>query len=61
MASGQAEAIRGVLAQWSEAADAGLGAVTQSEVAALAEFALSGPGVVLGRCSVPLRPGMRHE
>jgi hypothetical protein len=48
-ASGQAEAIRGVLDQWSEAVDAGLGAVTQSEVAALAEFALSGPGVVLGR------------
>lgn len=49
VASGQAEAIRGVMAQWSEAADAGLGSVTQSEVAALAEFALSGPGVVLGR------------
>jgi hypothetical protein len=48
-ATGQAEAIGRVLAQWSEAADAGLGAVTQSEVAALAEFALSGPGVVLGR------------
>jgi hypothetical protein len=50
VASGQADAIRGVLAQWREAANAGLGAVTQSEVAALAEFALSGPGVVLGRC-----------
>ena len=50
VASGQADAIRGVLAQWSEAADARLGAVTQSEVAAIAEFALSGPGVVLGRC-----------
>ena len=50
VASKQADAIRSVLAQWSEAADAGLGAVTQSEVAALAEFALSGPGVVLGRC-----------
>jgi hypothetical protein len=49
VASGQEEAIRGVLAQWNEAAGAGLGAVTQSEVAALAEFALSGPGVVLGR------------
>lgn len=49
-ASGQADAIRSVLEQWSEAADAGLGAITQSEVAALAEFALSGPGVVLGRC-----------
>lgn len=48
-AAGQADAIRGVLAQWSQAADAGLGAVTQSEVATLAEFALSGPGVVLGR------------
>jgi hypothetical protein len=45
----QAEAISGVLAQWSEAADIGLGAVTQSEVAAIAEFALSRPGVVLGR------------
>jgi hypothetical protein len=48
-ASGQAEAIRGVMAQWDEAAGAGLETVTQSEVAALAEFALSGPGVVLGR------------
>jgi hypothetical protein len=38
-----------VLALWSESAEAGLGPVTQSEVAALAEFALSGPGVVLGR------------
>jgi hypothetical protein len=37
------------LTQWSEAAEAGLGTITQSEVAALAEFALSGPGVVLGR------------
>ena len=50
VASGQADAIRSVMAQWSEAAEAGLGAVTQSEVAVLAEFALSGPGVVLGRC-----------
>jgi hypothetical protein len=37
------------LVQWSEFAAAGLHSVTQSEVAALAEFALSGPGVVLGR------------
>lgn len=49
VASGQAEAIRGVMVQWDEAADTGLGSVTQSEVAALAEFALSSPGVVLGR------------
>jgi hypothetical protein len=48
-ASGQAEAMQGVLAQWNEAAAASLLNVTQSEVAALAEFALSGPGVVLGR------------
>jgi hypothetical protein len=48
-ASGQSEAMQGVLSQWSEAAVAGLGTVTQSEVAALAEFALSGPGVALGR------------
>lgn len=48
-ASGQAEAMQGVLTQWNEAAATGLGNVTQSEVAALAEFALSGPGVVLGR------------
>ena len=48
-AAGQADAMRGVLAQWDAAAGVGLGAVTQSEVAALAEFALSGPGIVLGR------------
>jgi hypothetical protein len=48
-AASQAEAIRGAMAQWTDAADAGLGSVTQSEVAALADFALSGPGVVLGR------------
>ena len=48
-ASGQADAIQGALAKWNEAAAAGIGAITQGEVAALAEFALSGPGVVLGR------------
>jgi hypothetical protein len=48
-AAGQAEAIGGVLAQWNEAAVQGLGTVTQEEVAAIADFALSGPGVVLGR------------
>jgi hypothetical protein len=48
-AAGQAEAMRQVLAQWSESAGAGLQSVTQSEVASLAEFALSGPGIVLGR------------
>jgi hypothetical protein len=47
--AGQAEAMNQVLAHWSESAQAGLQLVTQSEVASLAEFALSGPGVVLGR------------
>jgi len=45
----QAEAMNQVLAQWNEFAYAGLQTVTQREVAALADFALSGPGVVLGR------------
>src|SRR5579872_7182886 len=48
-ASGQSEAMHGVLSQWNDAVEKGLGNVTQSEVAALAEFALSSPGVVLGR------------
>lgn len=48
-AARQADAMQEVLRQWSDAAQDGLGAITQSEVAALAEFALSGPGVVLGR------------
>jgi hypothetical protein len=45
----QSEVMKPVLALWSESVEVGLGPVTQSEVAALAEFALSGPGVVLGR------------
>jgi hypothetical protein len=48
-ASGQEEAMREVLAKWHQSAEAELGSVTSSEIAALAEFALSGPGVVLGR------------
>jgi hypothetical protein len=38
-----------VFSQWSRFAGRGLDFLTESEVAALAEFALSGPGVVLGR------------
>ena len=45
----QDEVMKRVLAQWNQYAEAGLDSVTQSEVAALAEFALSGPGNVLGR------------
>jgi len=41
--------MREMLELWSEAAGTGLGSVTQSEVAAIADFALSGVGVVLGR------------
>ncbi len=48
-AGGQDDVMREVLSQWHRFAEAGLESVTQSEVAALAEFALSGPGVVLGR------------
>ncbi|MBE0541988.1 MAG: hypothetical protein IH623_11420, partial [Verrucomicrobia bacterium] len=46
---GQDEVMRDVIAQWNHYAEGGLDTVTQSEVAALAEFALSCPGVVLGR------------
>jgi hypothetical protein len=38
-----------VFNQWSRFAGQGFDTLTESEVAALAEFALSGPGVVLGR------------
>jgi len=48
-ATGQAEVVQQILPQWNEIAQAGLSWVTEGEVAALAEFALSGPGVVLGR------------
>ena len=48
-ASAQDEAMTKVLEQWDECARENLTYMTQSEVAALAEFALSGPGVVLGR------------
>nr|MBA3440626.1 hypothetical protein [Pyrinomonadaceae bacterium] len=47
-AGGQEEVMREVLAQWQRAAEGGLDSVTQTEVATLATFALSGPGVVLG-------------
>ena len=49
VAGAQKDVMRDVLHQWHQFAGAGLEFVTQSEVAALAEFALSGPGVVLGR------------
>jgi hypothetical protein len=48
-AEGQREVMRAVLDQWDQAAKVGLDSVTQGEVAELAAFALSGPGVVLGR------------
>jgi hypothetical protein len=48
-AEGQREVMRAILDQWDRAAKAGLDSVTQGEVAELAAFALSGPGVVLGR------------
>lgn len=48
-AAAQSEAMSRVLSLWDGSAKAGLQSVTQSEVAVLAEFALSGPGIVLGR------------
>jgi hypothetical protein len=48
-AAEQEDIMNTVLEQWHRAAEPGLREVTQSEVAALAEFALAGPGVVLGR------------
>src|SRR5215831_8085165 len=48
-AANQEEAIGEVLAEWNRAAEAGLDWVTQREIAMLADFALAGPGVVLGR------------
>ncbi len=48
-AAGQHEVMRKVLVKWQRAAERGLDSVTQTEVATLANFALSGPGVVLGR------------
>ncbi|HEU5137982.1 MAG TPA: hypothetical protein VFU13_22755, partial [Steroidobacteraceae bacterium] len=56
-AAGQAELMREVLAQWDDATRADLQSMTQSEVAALAEFALSGPGIVLGRALYRFDPG----
>lgn len=47
--AGKDEGMMEVLKKWQRFSDAGLDSVTSSEVAALAEFALSGPGVVLGR------------
>src|SRR5579864_1271800 len=48
-AAGQEEAMKEVLKKWHRVAEAGLDYVTSGEVAELADFALSGPGVVLGR------------
>src|SRR5262249_15913917 len=48
-AAGQEDAMKEVLKKWRRVAEAGLEHVTSGEVAELAEFALSGPGVVLGR------------
>jgi hypothetical protein len=46
---GKGDIMRNVLRQWHDAMTVGLDTVTQRELSTLAEFALSGPGVVLGR------------
>ena len=48
-AHGQRELMRIALDNWNSQTKQGLGSVTQLEIARLAEFALAGPGVVLGR------------
>jgi hypothetical protein len=45
----QAQVMRDVLSEWNVFAREGIEEITQGEVAALADFALSGPGVVVGR------------
>jgi hypothetical protein len=55
-AAAQSEVINQMLSQWDVLASARLHTVTQSEVAALAEFAISGPGVVLGRALYRFNP-----
>jgi hypothetical protein len=49
VADEQSYIMRAVFNQWTTVAQQNLNSLTESEVAALAEFALSGPGVVLGR------------
>jgi hypothetical protein len=48
-AQGQKELMWTALSNWTEESRDGLEFVTQAEIARLAEFALAGPGVVLGR------------
>ena len=48
-APGQRKIMEDLLDQWGAAAKTGLTEVTEGELALLAEFALSSPGVVLGR------------
>ena len=45
----QAQIMKDVLSEWNVYARQGIAEITQGEIAALAEFALTGPGVVLGR------------
>jgi hypothetical protein len=45
----QPEVMTGVNTQWNKVARAGLESISETEIATLAEFALSGPGVALGR------------
>ena len=48
-APGQREIMRNIIRHWEKAADTGLEDITEGELARLSEYALSSPGVVLGR------------
>ena len=56
-APGQRKIMRDLINQWSDAAEEGFDEVTEGELACLTEFALSGPGVVLGRALYRFAPG----
>jgi hypothetical protein len=45
----QAQIMKDVMSEWNVCARQGITEITQGEIAALAEFAFTGPGVVLGR------------
>jgi len=56
-APGQRKIMGELIDQWGAAAKTGLTEVTEGELALLAEFALSSPGVVLGRALYRFDPG----
>lgn len=54
--TGEGDIMRRAMDQWNDAAREGLETITKRELSLLAEFALSGPGVALGRALYRFRP-----